>query len=459
MRKEEYSLVGTGNKRNGSERTVRNEKEGIFGFGTVALTVTAVAATAFVVFGVLYAYSLFFAPADERPDSGTFAEMQLPAEVKIDYSDSMFDFFVPKLSEKMASVKSNVAVAPLLNEISVTSPDGAVDMPASVWALSVAGEMRLEEDMPGRIPFTRLESGYFVHDKAAATPVSIRFGDKTFSFPETPVRAKTLTAYQRDVGPVALTAVFTWPDPMISTFPEWEKAFSGMRSVAVRKTETPSGTVEQELFLHGDGGARALVKLRDGVVVYADASFESSSFAKYADAAKDNVSTLPGKLPEAFSLGDWAWRERGVLNSDFVKSRVDEGEFSINSLVRWSSDGKANEPLVYGLARTWHGYLLDISLWFDRTGWEKVNKNVFSWFGMEAFSLAETREPVARNGLEMTVDNMEDKMVLVNIRDTKLVQLLTAVSEGLGENGVVDARNSWASSRMRLERPGETTKN
>jgi|LSQX01.3.fsa_nt_gb hypothetical protein len=380
-------------------------------------------------------------------------------------SGEKIDDFFNSLADRFNLIKEKVISAPVLSEISIEK-DGEY-YPASAWVASLLYKGKYIDDFPGGIPYTRIEITELpgLYGGKAAKPFPLRWGDEYFTFIEHPQSIKSIVSYQKNVGAVPLLVTFIWPAPALTEVGAWVESLKGFDILVSRDGDgvgTESGVAMQEVseyFLHNDKGGKALLKVRDGNVVYADVTITSDAFEKLQNMIKSgDIPNLPGQLPESFVLGDWTWRERGGIRPDFIKGVVTDGMASMFSLYQWTNDRKQNTHLVYGLARTWNGFLSDLSFWFERDGWEKVKNDVFKWFGMEGFNFTEMNEPIYKNGLEMFLVNVDEKIIVVNIRDTKIAELASIFYDGWGDNLVLEIRDDYIWKMAQSEKQEEGKK-
>lgn len=412
-------------------------------------------------FGGYFVYSVI---SDQRNDISTDSPVspKLPERLTPNPLEAGMDYFIDSITGQFNAIKRDIIPSGVMSEISVERK--GTFWPASGWAVALFSGARLVDDIPGGLPYTRIETAEFpvLEDGKAASPFTVRWKDETLEFAESPASMKTLVAYQKDVGPVPLVVTFVWNSPALTELQSWLGAMKNFKPLVSRSDNSIESGIDTsnltELFFYNDNGGKALLKVRDNHVMYADITLSSDAFAKLQDSIKDiEMPYLPGKMPESFALGDWIWRERGAIRPDYIKSSLSDGVTSTFSLYQWSSDRKRNDYLVYGLAKTWNGYLTDLSLWFDREKWDTARKDIFAWFGMEGFNFSETNAPVSKNGLEMMLVNVEERVVVVNIRDTKMAELVTAFSDGWGEGLVIEVRDDlrWKVSEHARNLPPE----
>lgn len=418
----------------------------IFTAGLIALSVWG-----FMMYKKMAADPVRPIPVDES-SSG-----KLPSHIFSDSMDGGFDYFVESVQGRFSEIRKNIGSAPLMSEVMLITDKEL--LPASPWVFVNQGIAELTGDVSGGMPFTRIESAVFNAKGGKESKFSLRWKGRDLAFPGMPQSVKGITTYQKNTGPIPLLVTFVWSSPSLTNLPEWTTFLNGFSPVIAknRNSETREEEIDGIEFFFSDGkGGKALLKIKNSLVVYADVTFTSDAFETYQKAAGEGgLPLLPARLPENFSLGDWSWRERGMIRPDFVKSSLSDNATTLYSLYQWSIDRKKNDHFVYGLARTWNGYLSDISLWFDRNGWDSVRKDIFSWFGMEDFNFVEMQSPVSKNGIEIMVENVDEKAVVINIRDTKIVQMFTAYSEGWGEGLVHEIRKDW-DNRRKEEEAGKT---
>jgi len=378
--------------------------------------------------------------------------------------DMGIDEYLENYIDQFNLIKEDVIHAPIMSEISIEK-DGEY-YPASAWVAALLYKSQSISDIPGGIPYTRIETMDFpgVFNGKMITPFTVRWKDKVLSFKETPQAMKSIVSYQKNVGVVPLLVTFVWSAPALTNLDEWINALKGFELLVSREESgVESGLDTQgasEHFLHHPLGGKAILKIRDGNVVYADVTILSDAFEKLQSLIQTkNIPMLPSELPDSFLMGDWGWRKRGIVRPDFIKTSVTYGMSSVFSLYQWTSDRNKNSHLVYGLARTWNGFLSDLSFWFDKNKWEDAKKDVFEWFDIEGFNFSQTSAPIEKNGLEMFLLNIDEKIVVVNIRDVKVAKMADIFSDGWGDNLAIEIREDYAWKIMRTEMKEEKEEN
>jgi len=325
--------------------------------------------------------------------------------------------FLAETAEKNLKAVSRAAGAPLLSGLSVSF--GGKKVAATVEQMEAEGFLTDSVSVPSGTPFAFLSHGVL---KKNDEKFSVSVIEKTWELPSSPDTARILSAVQSDLGETPLEAVFTWTDPSEKKLDAWTKSLDGF-VISASRTTTETDKRVTECFLKHPDGHSAFAALVDGDIVFVDAVFTTKAGDAYFEAVGRDAGPLPARLPGKVSTGLWAWRERGGMRPDLVKSSFREGEYETFSLTRWTESADGNKVLVSGYARTWRGFLLDLSLWFERSKWDVARGIIFPWFNMADFNFVELVEPAVIDGIEMHAKNIDDSVVVVTIRDTKLAEL------------------------------------
>lgn len=409
--------------------------------------------------GFLYGSRSCLPATDREPYSqGASPLANTSLETAKKNSPVVFGAFTSAFASSLGSAGEKLAGAPLRSEISLTLGERAY--PASAWALaSLIEGVELTGDMESEIPLTRIETAKL--DLPSESAFSVRWGDREHVLKIAPELLKTLTLYQEDGGPIPLSATLIWEGGAKGlSLPEWSKELEslGFKPLVTRGggsiESSGEGLAGSEHFFFalpsvGSGNGKALLKTWGDEVVYADVTLSGDALAVVQQTlGSTGIPRAGAVLPESLTTGVWSWRERGGLRSSYVKAALNDGAGSLYSLYRWSEVPELNNRLVYGLARTWDGYLTDLSLWFDREGWEEVRDEIFRWFGVEGFGFTDTSAPILKDGLELSLNNVDGKIVVAGIRDALLQEFAGVRRVGNGEGIVKSVRAEFLKKEL-----------
>lgn len=360
-----------------------------------------------------------------------------------------------------AEYTSFIDTAPaILNKFSVYTEEETL-LPASPWVLSQKTKnWVLAEDIPGEYPNVRIEAGMCVSSQPEKNSFHIIAFDSDYKFPRTPQSMKSTVYYHPDTGISVLSVTYTWQsdEGELGTIQKWRDILQGFTPQVLYggvSSKTGLRSHDMEYFFHHPQGGKALIKNDSdkGKVTYVDVTFMSQGNNDVQQYFKQPVyAPLPSCIPGHRILGDWRWKEKNSIRKDFVKCSQYVGMDALHSLVQWVSQscgcdnsqdmGKMNQALVYGLAHTWNGYLEELTLWFNKDSWDSVRPLIFRWFDMEQFNFSEIQEPVHKDGLDMYVRNVDEKVVAVTICDTEIAHLKRVVHNYNGTARILEIRKS-----------------
>lgn len=326
--------------------------------------------------------------------------------------------FATDFAEKTGKAAMKVARAPLLSGLMVGV--GEKRSPATIEKMKENGFLASSVSAGTGLPFASMSQGVFA---SLPGPFSVSAVDVNWTFSETPNSVRTLSTKQTDLGETTLEMVLVWNNPKETDLAKWTDALKGFFIAASRTTTGEGDKKVTECFMKHPDGHAAFAALFDGKVEYIDAVFGSKARDVYFEAVGDSPSALPARLPGAAKTGLWTWRERGAIRADMVKSSYRDGEYEVFSLLRWTDSAEGNRAMASGFVRTWRGFLLDVSLWFERPKWDVARGIIFPWFNMGNFNFVELVEPVIIDGIEMRARNVDDSVVVVTMRDSRIAEL------------------------------------